>query len=292
MPVIATRSSIPFMHRVHKLEPVDLVPPFEISLPSALRYSGEKAMYESCGLTRESYSTARYLSKTLASVPTALRSLPTDNGNCIRCESNCPILQCYSSEHGLRLASDSDAYSAIGLILAALSEVVEPYPFLMAAISELVWSCHIVIAQGDDYDASFSDPAVPFSIFVSVPVKRDRASILRVAENLIHETMHLQLSLFERYCPLVNTQSTISFYSPWKKQDRPVQGIVHGLYVFCVLRWMWRQVLRTSPNDADKAFASRRIAEINDDISAVRDLKESPLITESGGRFLSRLYAA
>jgi len=207
----------------------------------------------------------------------------------MRCESNSLELERYSVDHGLKLASDADATQAIGLVEAAISDVIEPYPFLTSAISELVWRCHIVVAQGDDYDASFSDPAIPFSIFISVTAQKDRSSILRVAENLVHETMHLQLTLFEELSPLIDTTSAWSMYSPWKQQNRPAQGILHGLYVFHVLRWMWRQVLQTTTNKIDQAFSIRRISEIDEQICSVRDFQKSPLLTEAGKQFLRAL---
>ena len=82
------------------------------------------------------------------------------------------------------------------LIEAALKDVITPYPFLRSAISELVWCCHIVLPHGDDYDLSFSDPAIPFSIFISTPVSACQISVLRVAESLIHETHALAAHAF------------------------------------------------------------------------------------------------
>jgi HEXXH motif-containing protein len=166
------------------------------------------------------------------------------------------------------------------------------HPFLWPAVSELVWRCHIVLALDDDYDVSFSDPAIPFSVFVSAPVRNDQSSLLRVAENLIHEAMHLQLTLFEALSPLVDTTSTWSMHSPWRRQKRPAQGVLHALYVFCVLRCMWRQISQTTRNRTDRDFALRRILEIDEEVSAVRALEESPALTEEGRHFLHQLFVA
>ena len=213
-------------------------------------------------------------------------------GNLWLCEAKSPKVVSYSAKHGLALASDAESSRAIDLIEASILDVIQPYPFLRSAVSELVWRCHIVLAQSDDYDVSFSDPVIPFSIFVSVPARNDRSSILRVADNLIHETMHLQLTLCERLIPLVDEASNWSMYSPWKQQRRPAQGVLHGLYVSCVLRWMWRQISRTPRNRTDRHFALRRISEIDEEFSAVRALEESPALTEQGRRFLQQLFVA
>lgn len=274
-----------------ELDPASLLPPFESSLPAALRLSGERELLRSHALTRETYSTQRFLSDSRDNNNAVLETIPVACGNLLLCEARSAELVRYSAEHGLRLASDADADRAIDLIKAALLTIVEPYPFLWSAVSELAWRCHIVLAQDDDYDVSFSDPAIPFSVFLSAPSRNDRSSILRVAENLIHETMHLQLTLFEGLYPLVDTASTWSMYSPWKQQKRPAQGIVHGLYVFCVLRWMWRQISQTR-SGADREFAVRRISEIDQEVAAVRPLEASPGLTEGGRHLLHQLFIA
>jgi HEXXH motif-containing protein len=144
--------------------------------------------------------------------------------------------------------------------------------------------------HGDDYDTSFSDPSIPFSIFLSVPAQGVRRSLLRVAESLIHETMHLQLTLFETHFPLVDTASTWSIYSPWKKQQRRTQGVLHGLYVFSVLRWIWREVSRTSENATDRQFALLRVSEIDEEVDSARAIEGSPALTNYGKHLLQQLF--
>ena len=280
------------MPTAHSLDPASLLPPFESSLPATLRLSGERALLRFQALTRETYSTERFLSDSPDNIAAVLNTIRVASGNLLLCEANSPELVRYSAEHGLELASDADTNRAIDLIEAALGDVIEPYPFLGSAVSELAWRCHIVLAQSDDYDVSFSDPAIPFSIFVSAPARNDRSAILRVAENLIHETMHLQLTLFEGLSPLVDTASAWSMYSPWKQQKRPAQGVLHGLYVFGVLRWMWRRISQTTRNRTDRDFALRRVSEIDEEVSAVRALEESPALTVAGRHFLHQLFAA
>jgi HEXXH motif-containing protein len=154
----------------------------------------------------------------------------------------------------------------------------------------LAWRCHVIIAKRADYDVSFSDPEIPFSIFISVPMQNDRSALLRVAENIVHETMHLQLSLFEGRCPLVDTASTWALHSPWKHQQRPAQGILHGLYVFHVLWWMWQQIAQSTRSASDRTFALGRICDIEREINAVRAVEDSPALTQAGNAFLHRLF--
>jgi hypothetical protein len=273
-----------------ELDPGRLLPPFDGSLPTDLRRFGERALMRTHSLTRNTYSTQRFLCGDLSKPDVLLETIQLENGQLLRCEATSPDLLRYCGQQDLDPAKDKDAEILIALVRAALLEVIQPHPFLWRAVSELAWRCHIVLARDDDYDVSFSDPSIPFSIFVSVPSRNDRRSVLRVAENLVHETMHLQLTLFERACPLVDTTSSWSIYSPWKRQERPAQGILHGLYVFHVLGCMWRQIAQSVGNDTDRDFAFGRIKNIEEETYAVRALESSPALTDEGRFFLSRLF--
>jgi HEXXH motif-containing protein len=276
------------MQIADSLDPSCLLPPFDCSLPAALRISGEQALLISHALTRHTYSTGHFLSGAhhkAVGVPKV-----TTVSSRLLVEANSPEVAEYAAQHGLELAGQAEVNRAAEVIHDALVEIVESIPCLQSAISELAWRCHIVVAPDDDYDVSFSDPAIPFSIFVSVPARKDRSAVLRVAESLVHEAMHLQLSLFERLSPLVDTASHWSMYSPWKHEMRPAQGMLHGLYVFCILRWLWRTVSQTAANPTDTAFALGRVSEIDREVSSLLALRESPAFTDAGKYILHRLF--
>jgi HEXXH motif-containing protein len=279
------------MRAAPDIDPGSLLPPFDLSLPVTLRLAGESGLFRSHSLTRENYSTQGFLFDSMDN-PAILRAVPMSSGNVLVCEAPSPGLLRYCAERGLSLATHADADRATDLIEAALVTVVKPFPFLWSAISELAWRCHPLLASDEDYDVSFSDPAIPFSVFVSAPIRGDRSSLLRVAESLVHETMHLQLTLFETLSPLIDKTCDGFMYSPWKRQERPLHGILDGAYVFFVLRWMWRQVADTSEDSIDRNFALRRITEIDDEISTVPSLESSPALTEKGRHFLHQLFAA
>lgn len=104
---------------------------------------------------------------------------------------------------------------------------------LADTVGRIVRSIHPLHALRD-HDVSHSSPDLPFSVFVSVPDPGERDGLLRVAESLIHESMHLQLTLIDSIDPLV-VEHLASDYSPWKEEIRPVAGLLHGLYVFAVI---------------------------------------------------------
>ena len=121
-------------------------------------------------------------------------------------------------------------------------DVLAQVPTLQKTVATLVRTCHILKPEDDAYDVSHSDPLVPFSVCVSVPRKRRLADSLRVAESLVHEAMHLQLTLIERLEPLVRASSQ-TYFSPWKDTHRSPQGILHALYVFRVLDSFFERLL-------------------------------------------------
>jgi len=58
---------------------------------------------------------------------------------------------------------------------------------------------------------------------------------LNIAECITHEASHYWLNLYELYCPtefISNGWDDVSFISPWRKDNRPLMGIFHGIYVF------------------------------------------------------------
>jgi len=267
-----------------------LLPPFAGSLPTSLRVIGERALIRSRSLTRFSYSTERLLAGKAGRRNSTLRRIRAQNGLVLELEAVSDAVECYSKQHELALANNLEAGAASAIVQEALNEVLQPHYCLCLAVSELVWRCHVIVAKEADYDVSFSDPEIPFTIFISVPTQNDRSSLLRVAENIVHETMHLQLSLFERCCPLIDTASAWTLYSPWKHEPRPAQGILHGLYVFHVLHWLWQRTAESMQNDSDHSFALRRICDIEREISAVRAIEDSAALTPAGKLFLQRLF--
>ena len=85
-------------------------------------------------------------------------------------------------------------YSHATAQIQAAAEVLDSMNALADTVGCLVRSIHLLQAP-TDHDVSHSSPDLPFSVFVSIPEPTERDADLRVTESLIHESMHLQLSL-------------------------------------------------------------------------------------------------
>ncbi len=170
-----------------------------------------------------------------------------------------------------RLGSISGVASAIGAVLSVL---------------------HVIKPQGPEYDVSYSDPKLPFSIFVGIDLGAQVNGDLRLAESILHECMHLQLTLLDQSLPLI-ANSKEQYHSPWQGRMRPSQGILHGLYVFCVIHDFYRALLdgRFYEDEGESAFLHRRIAKIEEEIDGLQDFPSSKDLTASGKRLVERLLA-
>ena len=160
--------------------------------------------------------------------------------------------------------------------------VIEATPTLAATLRHLALRMHVIHSEGDGCDASYSDPKLPFSIFVSIPSQCEKHAILRLAEGIIHETMHLQLSLIEKFVPMIGNQSS-RFYSPWRSIERPVGGVLHGLYVFGVIhQWLGNSEIA---ND----YARQRRIEIKEEIKTILEFPSAAGLTSLGRVLASKV---
>ena len=191
---------------------------------------------------------------------------------------------------GLRFyAPDEVANSNILQRLQDGINVLARIPSLQATVTILMRTCHVLKPENDAYDVSYSDPQVPFSVFVSIPRTRSPTDALRVAESLVHEAMHLQLTLIERLLPLVEELDQ-KYFSPWKMAKRPPRGVLHALYVFRVLDSIFGRLLELHGwSFASKDHIQERRCEIAQQISEVRAFKDHPALTEVGFCFAGLL---
>lgn len=177
-------------------------------------------------------------------------------------------------------------------ILDCLQEAIDTVahvPTLHRTVATLVRVCHLVKPEDDDCDVSYSDPQLPFSIFVSIPSARSANDALRVAESLVHEAMHLQLTLIERATSLVHP-SDATYFSPWKGTHRSPQGVLHALYVFRVIDQYFERLLALpgwSCRSMDHMRHRRR--EIAAQVREIETFKDSPALTGLGTRLVQRL---
>lgn len=154
-------------------------------------------------------------------------------------------------------------------------------------VAAMVQSLHPLHVADPAYDVSYSDPEVAFSIFLGIheaPVEHEG---LRIAEAMLHEAMHLQLSLAEDVVPLV-AGAEERWTSPWRRQPRPAQGVLHGLYVFRAIAEFLSAVLTNGDQDR-AAYVSCRLRTIDSEIGEAAGVAVSDDLTATGRALARRL---
>ena len=221
--------------------------------------------YRQCGFDSENYGTHRWLHKDPRARRMEIAAL--DLGNFLKCrieELPTPTQIRYEGR-GLAFSKSTSLAADVTAVRSALS-IVSLVPSLHETIAAYLRALHILKAPGSDFDVSHSDPEVPFSVFVSIPTSCAEAE-LRLAESIVHECMHLQLTIIEATTPLVQN-CNIQAYSPWTQTTRPLGGILHGLYVVSVI-YFWFLSIRETITPITKKFVHRRLRDIEREVEQV-----------------------
>jgi hypothetical protein len=245
------------------------------------------------GLTPDNYGTARVLLRSISAprdIITSVKTSPLTDVPSISIEAVQPQWAAPYRKAGLSFYSSDEILNTT--ILSCVKDalgIINQIPSLMRTVNALVRSLHLIKPADADHDVSFSEPDLPFSIFVSVPRKRTHSNSLRVAEGIIHEAMHLQLTLIEKNVTL-SVVSQREFFSPWKGEYRTVEGILHGLYVFSVVDRFLRVLSFIQERSAGKlSYVVSRQEQIAFQIGLIQDFQECSDLTKVGASLAKNL---
>jgi HEXXH motif-containing protein len=74
-----------------------------------------------------------------------------------------------------------------------------------------------------------------------------------------------------------------TWHSPWKGQPRKLQGVLHGMYVFKVVSYVYSEMIRSGAlSQADVAFARRRIDQIKEELEQIKGVQNCVGFTLDG----------
>ncbi|MGH7025568.1 MAG: aKG-HExxH-type peptide beta-hydroxylase [Caulobacteraceae bacterium] len=192
-------------------------------------------------------------------------------------------IEAHVRQGGLRL---TDAQVTDATLFVDAAAAIGAVPSLAAIVAARVGEIHLLKAD-PGYDVSHSEPAWVDRIFVSLPERRDRVGALRLAESIIHEAMHLHLTLLERDCPLVRDVDGQTF-SPWRQTHRPFGGVLHGVYVFVRLAAFF--VGTDEPQGSAAArHVHQRLTEIADELASIDQANLKAGLTSAGRQLVKLL---
>ena len=270
-------------------------PPWLPTLTPDLVAAGWHRLERDLRLTRDSYGTARVLSRDPEETRWLVASLDTQSSYGVKHDSiqieMLPehITQQWSNP-GFRFfkAQEIQCDGVTDRVEDAI-KLLAGVPTMLATVCSLIRSIHVLDTSDDRVDVSFSEPIMPFSVFISVPGPGARDGIFRVAEGMLHEAMHLQLTLIEGFVPLVEpTERT--YFSPWRDENRTPAGVLHALYVFRVIDAFLEMVSLVDPVDLTlRRYARERREMIAHQVQEIHEFRECADLTVDGVAFVERL---
>jgi len=162
-------------------------------------------------------------------------------------------------------------------------------PVVFQFLSQIVKSIQLIRSEDAETDVSYSHPDIPFTIFVSICGDDSLISSLRIAESILHESMHLLLTLIEGIFPLIDPTSKAVYYSPWRDEDRPVRGVLHGLFVFKAINDFYALLSPQITDAVSNAYILKRLDQIFGEMVLLKDFPLSPGLTEEGKQLAIKL---
>ena len=261
----------------------------EACLKTLVRWE-ETEILAKTGLTLQSYGTARLISGDAKACRVWILEPPLVAGSNFGVEELPASLHYIATEQGTGLIDIADQNQAetLALFRNVCETVARISPAIWQSMCYLLRSVHIISSPCSETDVSFSLPHLPNTIFISLPRFDDENAVARLIESIVHEVLHLQLSLVESCCPIVRSEmATENMYSPWRDSLRPEGGVVHGLFVFANLEKLWLKA-KSSRSERLSLFAEQRVDEIREQICHLNS-RAFRTLTDFGKRIVSGL---
>jgi HEXXH motif-containing protein len=124
---------------------------------------------------------------------------------------------------------------------------------------------------------SFTDPTGFGGLALTPP--RDPLSL---ADTLVHEFQHSVLSAVTDLTPLHTAGPDAVYYSPWREDPRPIEGLLQGAYAYLGVTGYWA-TQRSAVTGPDQALAHFELARWRHQIrSTAQALLESGYLTAAG----------
>jgi HEXXH motif-containing protein len=131
---------------------------------------------------------------------------------------------------------------------------------------------------------SFSAANLAGVVFLS-----EATDILRLAEAIVHEFHHNELYAYSHVAPIIKPGSGELYYSPWREDARPLDGLIHAIFVFAGVCDFYRHVERRGGPRPDSArLRERRSQRIHQLEIGLAQVSEAHL-TDAGAALIASL---
>ena len=286
------RPDSPLAERIQQELLVPDTEPWLPSLTNSLVEQAERDQLAPIGLSLRTYGTQRIVARDAAAPRNVLAQIALCDGRFFLVEDLCSDMHADYEKLGLPLVSRQNYARKIAEKIAEALAVLRVLPSLEVSVLALIRSVHLLKVDDDCFDLSHSDPEIPLSVFISVPNLATPDVALRVFESLVHEAMHLQLSLIERVTRLAS-DTRRCLPSPWRTELRPPIGLLHGSYVFTVIARAYSHLLSTKHQSVEsQSYLSRRLSTVIAELDFAWCHLRPDLLTATGGLVLAHLQRA
>ncbi len=266
------------------------------TLTKQLVSNGWKTVYQKYRIQENNYSTETMLHGRISDSITATACLSPTTQNSTKPLQSISIYPIPEEIVAMYSYSGAKPYlfemlqnSTVLQCLQESLDILAAIPTVYETVSNLVTCLHIFQPEDDDFDISYSLPNIPFSIFVSVPSKRMKNDVLRVAEAILHEAMHLQLTLIEQCVPMI-IETDESYFSPWKNEQRHPRGVLHAIYVFCVIKQFFELLIKQDISTSSIQFLNERCDVISNQLTEINDFRNCLYFTDAGKALIDRFF--
>ncbi|MGQ0716761.1 MAG: HEXXH motif domain-containing protein [Pseudonocardiales bacterium] len=114
-----------------------------------------------------------------------------------------------------------------------------------------------------------------------------------LAATLIHEAQHFKLNALHDLVPLYRPDAIGSFYSPWRRDPRPLAGLLHGIYAFVGIAEFLRRERECEYARLRDAQAELELARYSEQLRlGYQQMAAAQGLTELGVTLVARLGVA
>lgn len=146
---------------------------------------------------------------------------------------------------------------------------------------KLASSIDYIIPYGNDPKNKYPNFAIATlkkTIFLSIDLLTEHE--IFIAECIIHEYSHCELHLVQDTILLTNIENNIlEYYSPWRKDPRPLLGVIHAIYISHEIINFYHSYLQNAENSADETILVKNKVEIiiHQIFIALKQIKQNQL---------------
>lgn len=149
---------------------------------------------------------------------------------------------------------------------------------------DLLVHAKVIVPTCADASTGFSLDTCRAAMFINL-----EEQMVDTVDHMVHEAGHNKLDTVNDLYPLLQPEDAGLFPSPWRQDPRPMEGIVHGAYVFTLVGHTFAKMMQ---EDSDLAALSVRVDLYKDQVAeALETINANAQFTNAGQEFFNALWA-